>query len=191
MTRSSRLLAAGIVVLGLALVVLLLAQRDTDPIVVDEAAPAADVGAPPADAAPGGPVERLPDGLDAPDGHEVVAVTTGYDAAVAGLPVPGDRVNLYGVFDAVPPPLAATDDEAAAPAAGAARALAGVEVLGVTGVEPASGGGTVTLLLALTPDDALTAIHLAGNERLWFTLAGASLDAPVGAGVTHDTVLGR
>lgn len=205
MTRSTRLLAVGITVLVAALVLLLVAQRsEPDPIVVaddtsdvaasateDEGAAAPDtgtVGALAEDAA------RLPMPLEVPTGHEAVAVTSTYDAAVAGLPVPGDRVNLYAVFQQGVPDALATDAGASGEAAanagkGAIRTLSGVEVLGVTGVEPQTGGGSVTLVLALEPADAERTIYLAAAEQVWFSLVAPDHTPVDGAGVTRETVL--
>lgn len=203
MTRSTRLLAVGITVLVAALVLLLVAQRnEPDPIVVADGAP--DVVAAETDDAEatasgtvgalGEDEARLPTPLEVPEGHEAVAVTSTYDAAVAGLPVPGDRVNLYAVFQqGLPDALATdagTDGEATGNAGkGAVRTLSAVEVLGVTGVQPQAGGGSVTLVLALEPADAERTIYLAAAEQVWFSLVGPDHTPVDGQGVTRETVL--
>ena len=204
MTRSTRLLAVGITVLVAALVLLLVAQRDQpDPIVVaDDAADvtAVDDAADPTPGEATGTVGalgedelRLPSPLVVPEGLEAVAVSSTYDAAVAGLPVPGDRVNLYAVFQQGLPdalrPASSGGDDAASAGKGAMRALSGVEVLGVTGVQPQAGGGNVTLVLALSPADAERTIYLAAAEQVWFSLVGPDQAPVAGAGVTRETVL--
>lgn len=205
MTRSTRLLAIGVTVLVAALVVMLVSMRSQpDPIVVADAAPDAAAAAeetaeePAAAGTVGALAEdeaRLPSPLEVPEDHEAVAVSSTYDAAVAALPVPGDTVNVYAVFQQGLPDELATpsfsDDEEAVQTAnsGAVRALSGVEVLGVTGVTAETGGGNVTLVLALEPDDAERTIYLAAAEQVWFTLVAADHDPVPGKGVTRDTVL--
>ena len=211
MTRSTRLLAIGVTVLVAALVVLLVSLRDRpDPVVVADAAPdaaastttAAADGADSSDTPGAGTVgalqegeARLPAPLEVPDGHEAVAVSIGYDAAVAALPVPGDTVNVYGVFHQGLPeqvggsPAGGQDEEAAAGGRGVVRVLSGVDVLGVSGAAADAGGGTVTLVLALEPADAERAIYLAAVEEVWFSLVGADHEPVEGAGVGLDTVL--
>lgn len=191
MTRSSRLLAAGLAVLLLALVVGLYAMTrgGDEPIAIadagtGDAAAETDVAA----EAPAAEALRLPDPVEIPEGLEAVAVTTSYDRAVAALPVPGDRINLYGVFtDLEPAELAEGGD---AISSGAARVLAGVEVLAVTGAEPATAGGTVTFVLAVEPDEALKLVHVAGNEALWFSLVPEGAEPVAGDSVTSEDVLG-
>lgn len=205
MTRSTRLFAVGIAVLAVALVVLLVSMRDQpDPIVVADAAPDTAAAAETADdgaaartvGALAEDEARLPSPLEVPDGHEAVAVTSNYDAAVAALPAPGDTVNVYAVFQqGLPDDLAApafSDDEEAVrtDSKGVVRALSGVEVLGVTGVTAETGGGTVTLVLALEPDAAERTIYLAAAEQVWFTLVARDHEPVPGRGVTRDTVLG-
>lgn len=206
MTRSTRLLAIGVTILAAALVVLLLGMRDQpDPIVVADAAAAttaaADDEAAAATDADGATVgelaedaQRLPAPLEVPDGHEAVAISSTYDAAVAALPAPGDRVNVYGVFQqGLPDELGGAGGEQAdadtGVSKGVVRTLSGVEVLGVSGATAETGGGTVTLVLALQPDDAERAIYLAGTEQVWFTLVGADHEAVEGRGVTRANVL--
>lgn len=207
MTRSTRLLAIGVTVLVAALVVMLVALRDQpDAIVVaDDAAATTDVAAADTDdpQTPAGTVgalaedgERLPAPLEVPAGFEAVAVSTNYDAAVAALPVPGDTVNVYGVFQqGLPEQLGEAPDTTAdgdllrANAKGVVRVLSGVEVLGVSGVEPASGAGNVTLVLALAPIDAERTIYLAATEQVWFSLVASDHEPTDGRGVTRDTVL--
>ena len=206
MTRSTRLLAIGVTVLVAALVVLLVSLRDQpDPIVVADAAPdaaAASTTAAPDDGGTAtgtvGALEegeaRLPSPLEVPDGHEAVAVSIGYDAAVAALPAPGDTVNLYGVFhQGMPEQVGGSaptgDGEAAATDKGVVRVLSGVDVLGVSGATAESGGGAVTLVLALSPADAERAIYLAAVEKVWFSLVDADHEPVEGAGVSLDTVL--
>lgn len=203
MTRSTRLLAIGLVVLGAALVLLLLSMRGTSQAVT-VAAPeeAADALAAPTEeeAAPatsstvgelGEDAARLPAPLEVPEGHEAVALSVGYDAAVAALPVPGDAVNLYAVFQqGVPRELASpTTDEAGAPGKGVVRALSGVAVLGASGATADTGGGSVTLVLALEPADAERAIYLAAAEQVWFSLVAPDHEPVAGVGVTRDDVL--
>lgn len=208
MTRSTRLLALGVTVLVAALAVLLVSMRSQpEPVVVADAAPDA-AAADAADAVGGDEVTatgtvgaleegeaRLPSPLEVPDGHEAVAVSIGYDAAVAALPAPGDSVNVYGVFqqglpeDLGGPSASDEDTPQGGPAKGVARVLSGVEVLGVSGATADSGGGAVTLVLALQPDDAERAIYLAGIEQVWFSLVDADHEPVAGKGVTRDTVL--
>ena len=206
MTRSTRLLAIGVAVIATALVVLLLSMRSQpDPVVVADAAPEpTDVAAAAEEpAAPtGGTVgalaedaQRMPSPLEVPEGHEAVAVSSVYDAAVAALPAPGDTVNVYAVFQqGLPEDLGGSstgDDGDSADTKGVVRALSGVEVLGVSGVTAETGGGNVTLVLALEPDDAERAIYLASTEQVWFTLVAADHEPVEGRGVTRDTVLGE
>jgi hypothetical protein len=204
-TRSTRLLAIGGVVLVAALVVLLVSMRSQpDPIIVADAAPdaaAADSAA--TDGAPdegstaaagtvgelGEDEQRMPSPLELPAGHEAVAVSSSYDAAVAALPVPGDRVNVYAVFQQGLPDELGGSSEGDNATKGVVRALSGVEVLGVSGATVDTGGGNVTLVLALEPDDAERAIYLASTEQVWFTLVDADHDAVEGVGVTRDSVL--
>lgn len=194
MPRSTRLLALGVAVLATALVLLAVGQRQQpQPVVVADAA--VDTGA--QDAAPQATTtvgaldedgERLPTPLAVPDGHEAVAVSSAYDAAVAGLPVPGDRVNVYAVFQQDVPDVLA-DDGTDTAAKGVVRALSGVEVLGVAGVQPEAGAGNVTLVLALAPGDAERTIYLAAAEQVWFSLVALDHEPVPGAGVTRATVL--
>lgn len=204
MTRSTRLLAVGVVVLIAALVVLLLSLRSQpEPVVVADAAPdlAATTDDTETTTAAAGTVgalaegeARLPSPLEVPAGHEAVAITSAYDRTVAALPVPGDTVNLYGVFrQGLPEELGGTaradDDEAPAAGKGVVRVLSGVEVIGVSGAEPDAGAGNVTLVLALQPDDAERAIYLAGIEEVWFSLVDADHEAVPGRGASLDTIL--
>lgn len=208
MTRSTRLLAIGVTVLVAALVVLLVSlQSQPDPVVVADAAPdaaAADAGdeeaAPATDAGTVGALAedeaRMPTPLEIPADHEAVAVTANYDAAVAALPVPGDRINIYGVFknglpEELGDELAPTgdDEEGATPEPGVVRVLSGVEVLGASGTVAEAGGGTATFVLALSPEDTERTIYLASTEEVWFTLVGADHEPVPGVGVTRDTVL--
>jgi len=205
-TRSTRLLAIGVTVLVVALVVMLVSMRsEPDPIVVTDAAPetaAAEETAPDADTTATGTVgaladdqARLPSPLEIPEGHEAVAISSAYDAAVAALPVPGDTVNVYAVFqqrlpDDLGTPTFSDDEEAVqTDNSGVVRALSGVEVLGVTGVTAETGGGSVTLILALEPDAAERTIYLAAAEQVWFTLVAEDHEAVPGNGVTRNSVL--
>ncbi len=202
MTRSTRLLAVGVAVLVAALVLLLVAQRsEPNPVVVADGAPDTAAAVEEPEAAPATStvgaldedVERLPAPLEVPAGHEAVAVSVTYDAAVAALPVPGDTVNLYAVFQqGVPEDLGRPqpgEDEEGVASKGAIRALSSVEVLGVTGAEPIAGGGSVTLVLALEPDAAERTIYLAAAEQVWFSLVAPDHEPVEGRGVTRDTVL--
>jgi Flp pilus assembly protein CpaB len=194
-TRSSRLLAAGIAVLALALVVLLVSMRDQpDQVTVADAE--SDVAAQTDDGATGDVEQdptateatpRLPQPLEVPAGREAVAVSATYDAGVAALTTAGDRVNVYGVFpDRLPGDLA---EEGSDPAAGVVRSLAGVEVLGVTGARPEAGGGSITLVLSLEPDDAARAVYLAGTKQVWFSLVAEGDEPSTGDAVTADNVV--
>ena len=69
------------------------------------------------------------------------------------------------------------------------RVLSGVEVIGVSGATPDAASGTVTLVLALQPDDAERAIYLAGVEQVWFSLVDGDHEPVEGQGVSRDTVL--
>ncbi len=205
MTRSTRLLAVGVTVLVAALVVLLLSLRSQpEPVVVADAAPDAAASATEEgdEPAAGGTVGALADGearlpapLEVPAGHEAVAITSAYDRTVAALPVPGDTVNLYGVFrQGLPGELSPTTtsedgDGAGSAGRGVVRVLSGVEVIGVSGAEPSAGAGNVTLVLALQPDDAERAIYLAGIEDVWFSLVDADHEAVPGRGADLDTIL--
>lgn len=202
MTRSTRLLATGVAVIATALVVLLLSMRNQpEPVVVADAAPAAsDVTASAEEpaASTGGTVgalaedtKRMPSPLEVPEGHEAVAVTSVYDAGVAALPAPGDTVNIYAVFQqGLPDDLGGPGDDAdRVDTKGVVRAMSGVRVLGVSGVVAETGGGNVTLVLALEPDDAERAIYLASTEQVWFTLVAEDHEAVEGRGVTRDSVL--
>lgn len=201
MTRSSRLLAAGITVLALALVVLLVSLRDQpDQVTVadaetdvaaqtDTADEPEETGGVLDDLADEAATDRLPTPFEVPEGREAVAVTAKYDAGVAALPTDGDRVNVYAIFTDALPGEVAEQDADGGELGGAVRALAGVEVLGVTGAVPSAAGGNITLVLSLEPADAARAVYLAGTKQLWFSLVAEGDEPTTGDAVTRDNAV--
>jgi Flp pilus assembly protein CpaB len=210
-TRSSRLLTAGVIAIAVGLIVAFFALRDgTEPISVNDAAATATADtASPGDGVPDesssergiGEVlddeERLPIPLVIPQGQEAVAISAAYANGVAAIPAPGDRVNVYAVFtDGVPAQLqsSSTSSDSGQPAGpqdnkGVIRLLSHVEVLGVSGVQAVAGGGAVTLVLAVAPADAERLIYQAATQSIWFSLVNEADDEVDGAGVLHDTLL--
>lgn len=187
MTRSSRLLSVGVVVLLAGLVVAVLALRGDAAATaqVEEPAPAPLVDPDAVEAAPVAEEEpRLPDPLEVPEGTEAVAVTAVFDRAVADLPDPGDRVNVYAVLADV-----REERSEGTPTPGAARIVSGVEVLGVASGNADGATGNVTLVLALAPADAAGVVHAASNESLWFSLLGDDDPAAPGDLSTSDVLL--
>lgn len=189
MTRSSRLMAVGAVVLlaGIVAAVLALggqgAAADTAGAVPPLAAPTDEVPT----EVPFEELDRLPLPLEVPEGHEAVAVTVVFDRAVANVPVPGDVVNVYGVMADTSD---ASDAETSVAVPGIARIGSGLEVLGVAGAPVDGATGTVTLVLAAEPDEAATVLYASSSEQVWFSLVGEDDEAAdVGDLFTREDLL--
>lgn len=181
-SRSTRLIAVGAAALLVGIALTALAVRGAGRA---SAAPAPTTAAAPAvapeAAAAAAPAPRIPEALEVPDGHEAVALQLPFDAAVAGLPTTGDRVNVYGVFGA-----RQTDGEEQGPRVEAV--LAGVEVLAITGPEIDAAGGAPTVVVAVTPDQTPRLIFLQAAERTWLTLTPPDGVAPAASAVDHGSV---
>lgn len=187
--RSTRLIAVGAAALIVGVGLAALAVRGAG------GAEAATAAAPPVAAAPAAvaaesaePAPRIPAAVTVPDGHEAVALQLPYDAGVAGLPTSGDTVNVYGVFKAGDPATTTADAAATAPTPYVEAVLAGVQVLAISGPDIEAGGGTPTVVLALTPDQTQKAILLQTAERVWLTLTPPDGTAPAEAGLEHAEV---
>lgn len=182
-SRSTRLIAVGAAALLVGVALTALAVRGAGRASAAPAdAPTAPAAAAVATPAPATPAPRIPDEVEVPDGHEAVALQLPFDAAVAGLPTVGDRVNVYGVFGA-------RQDEDGDRGPRVEAVLAGVEVLAVTGPEIDSAGGTPTLVVALTPDQTPRLIFLQTAERTWLTLTPPEGVTPATTAVDHGTVI--
>ena len=169
--RSTRLIAIGVAVLVVGVGMAILALRaaggaSATPITSDTSATADEPSPAPS------PSERLPEQLSVPKGHEAVALQLPFDASMAGMPTPGQHVDVYGVFTHGRPgatePMKAAQDQGPV----VQRVLTDVEVLAVTGPEASDAGGSPTVVVALTPSQASTAIFLQANERIWLTIPG-------------------
>lgn len=172
--RANRLLVAGGVVtlLGAALVLLvLMTQRGTTPSTVAATDDAPAATAPVAVEESSTPVVvsqsegQDPVTFEIPEGHEALALTVEFQRGVAGLPSAGDRVNVYGVFTQH-----AGDLVEELP--GVRRVLADVEVLAVSGGAFSANGGTPTVVVAVTGEDAERAIYTHAAESIYLTLVG-------------------
>lgn len=185
-TASNRMLIIGLAVLmvGVVLVLLILrngigspsatltAAEQQDPAVVEgEDAEVQTVATQtPEDLAQG----RLPLPFEVPEGTEALAVRAGFVRGVAGLPQPGDHVNLYRY----PQAAAADEEDERAPAGNqlppagpdGELALAQVEVLGLVGPLPTQNDGEITVLLAVESADVPGLLPLARDGELWLTL---------------------
>ncbi len=189
--RSTRLIAVGAaaLVVGVGMAALAVRGAGGAAAATPSATSAAAAPAPaPAAAAPADPAPRIPASVTVPDGHEAVALQLPYDAGVAGLPTSGDHVNVYGVFKAGDPATTSADEAVTAPQPYVEAVLAGVEVLAISGPDVEAGGGTPTVVLALTPDQTLRAILLQTAERVWLTLTPPEGTAPAEAGLEHAAV---
>jgi len=189
--RSSRLIAIGAIVCAVGVggsVAAVRAADATAPPTSDAPVTAAppDTGHPAAAPVAMDPETRLPNPLVVPDGHEAVAVQVAFDAGVAGVPGPGDRINVYGVFTSGRPGETATQ---ASPGPQVQRVLVGVEVLGVAGGATPTTGGSPTYVLAVTPSQAEQVVFLHTAERLWMTLVGDDIDTATTGGRDHGSIL--
>lgn len=132
-----------------------------------------------------------------PKGKQAVAITVDTTSGGGGYAGPGDRVDVYTV---IPP------DAPGAPTSPMTKLLlTGVEVLDVsneiaprrsttaqattteeTTVAPRSTEGRITLLLALTPQQAEQAIFAASFNSVWVTVLPKDAPASSTDGVTYD-----
>lgn len=184
-SSNSRLLAVGfaVLVIGVLLVLVIIRNGDDTP-----AEPAPSSTGQPTDTAAEQPqtlspeqqaTARLPLPLDVPDGAEAVAVRANFMRGVAAIPAPGDRINVYRLPQSSQDSPAATEAPTA-PGAGlppqgpdAQRVLTDVEVLAVTGPLPSTNDGTLTFVVAATPEQVPGLMTLANDDELWFTLLPA------------------
>lgn len=172
-TRSARLITIGVAVLIVGIGMAWLAVRSaggasaTTTTTSATSATAQDEPVEPTE-----PPERLPERVDVPDGHEAVAVQLPFDASMAGVPAPGEPVNVYGVFTHGRPGEEEPAAEVQASGPVVERVLSGVEVLAVTGPEVQDAGGSPTVVLALTPEQAAQVVFLQANERIWLSVPG-------------------
>lgn len=115
--------------------------------------------------------------FEVPEGFEAIAVQLDFVPGVAGYVNPGDRINLYGIFQTI---------GGEAPLPRAELLLTNVEVLDVdlaipprrgSSPDPSTGdaaqrasGSTVTYLLAMRPEDAEKAIFTTEFAGFYATL---------------------
>jgi Flp pilus assembly protein CpaB len=193
-TRSNRLigLGAAVLVVGMGLATVALRAADAAPTTAPAAAEQA--GAVVAsDAAPsttGTQAEPQAERFDIPEGMEAVAIQVTHDAGVGAVPVPGDHVNVYGVFTRATPGAAA--DAASGPEGVAPevhRVLERVEVLDVKGTTAAVTGGSPTFVLAVSGEDAARVIFTHNLEKVWLTLVESDAPPTPAAAVDHGSVL--
>lgn len=212
--RSSRLIAIGVVVfvvgIGLALVALRAVGFDVssmsgasdnqarsfedateDSPEQESEEPAAPEEEQPEDGAAAGevnvklnPRQRVPQNLDIPNGREAVALQLKFDQAVASLPGPGDRVNLYAVFTKNGSGGAGEPGGATGSGPFAKLVLEDVEVLAVAGPNVDAGAGTPTLVLALTQQETEQAILLHTAETVWLSLRPPDATTSATSGAT-------
>lgn len=181
-SRSTRLIAVGAAALLVGVALTALAVRGAGRASAAPATTAATAPvAAPETAPPVEPAPRIPEAVEVPEGHEAVALQLPYDAAVAGLPNAGDRVNVYGVF-------AARQTDGAGEGPRVAAVLAGVQVLAITGPDVEAAGGSPTLVVAVTPDQTPQLIFLQSAERTWLTLTPPDGVAPATSAVDHGSV---
>jgi Flp pilus assembly protein CpaB len=184
-SSNSRLLAVGFAVLVIGVLLVLVIIRNGDETPADPAPPSTGQ---PTDAAAEQPLPlspeqlataRLPLPLDVPDGSEAVAVRVNFMRGVAAIPAPGDRINVYRLpqdsDDARPETETPTVPGSGLPPRGpdAEQVLTDVEVLAVTGPLPSTNDGTLTFVVAATPDQVPGLLTLANDDELWFTLLPA------------------
>lgn len=170
--RSTQILAVGVVmfVVGVVLVLWLLSREETAPAPAPSPT-ATSSPTPPVAASPVPESQRVPRPLVIPVGHRALAVEVPFAPGVMGLPVPGDRVDIYAVISEGQPSVLLPPNPGTTDVAPLVRLLAAnVEVLAVAGPTPEQAGGNPVLLLAVTPDQAERIVFAAAFERLWFSL---------------------
>ena len=200
-SSNSRLLAIGfaVLVVGVLLVLVIIRNADDDPA---EPSPVATGGQqeqteqPTEASTPLTPEQlssaRLPLPLDVPEGTEAVAVRVPFDRAVAAIPAPGDRVNLYRALAASGegegPQVETGGTAGGLPEPGPAGELflPEMQVLAVTGPLPAANDGTLTVVLAVPSDEVPELMPVATARELWFTLLPNAEDDPT-EGATEST----
>lgn len=198
-SRSNRLLIIGLIVfvLGAALVLVFTRSSGDDdaPTAGDAATAPADPSATVPAAQPAAATEiRIPRPLALPEGLEALALTLDFPQSVAGLPGPGDRVNLFGVFqNNTPERFSSASDPAQAQAATPEPAVkllaANVEVLAATGAIAENAGGATTIVVAVDADTAERLLYASAFERLHATLVRGDAAAPQTGGITADNVI--
>ena len=187
-SSNSRLLAIGfaVLVVGVLLVLVIIRNADDDPA---EPSPVATEGqeqaeAPTEASTPLTPEQlstaRLPLPLEVPEGTEAMAIRMNFVRAVAAIPAPGDRVNVYRFLSATGQDAEPAEGEAAQPAVPSTSlpapgpdselVLPEMQVLAVTGPLPAANDGTLTVVLAVPSDQVPGLMPLANDSQLWFTL---------------------
>lgn len=202
-SSSNRLLIIGLIVfvLGAALVLVVTRSGDEEPAPAAQSqAQAAEATAPVPVAQPAAATEvRIPRPLALPDGYEALALTLDFSEAVAGLPAPGDRVNLFGVFQNHTPRAleASAAGQPVTDAAGsdvpepAVKLLAAnVEVLAATGAIAENAGGATTVVVAVDAASAEKLLYANAFEQLHATLVHTDAQVPQTSGVTAENVVG-
>lgn len=183
-SSNSRLLAIGAAVLVVGVILVLVIIRSGDDTPSDPAAQAADdptaVATESETDTPLTPEQlstaRMALPLEVPDGMEAFATTVNFVRGVAGVPTAGDHVKLYRLPQAViveldaegqlvpQPPVPGSGLPPIPPAAEVV--IADAEVLGVTGSVPSANGGTITLVLSVTPETVPTLMALSNEADL-------------------------
>lgn len=200
-SSNSRLLAIGfaVLVVGVLLVLVIIRNADDEPA---QPSPVATEGqqdqtGQPAEAeTPLTPEQlstaRLPLPLEVPEGTEAIAVRLAFDRAVAAIPAPGDRINVYRALataaDGEGPQVDTGGAAGSLPDAGPAGELLvpDTEVLAVTGPLPAANDGTLTVVLAVPSPQVPGLMPVATARQLWFTLLPSVDDEPT-EGATEPT----
>lgn len=198
-SSNSRLLAIGfaVLVVGVLLVLVIIRNADDGPAEPSPVATGQPEQTEPAEEeAPLTPEQlstaRLPLPLEVPEGTEAVAVRLPFDRAVAAIPSPGDRVNVYRAAVATgegeEPQVETGGVAGGLPEPGPAGELflSDMEVLAVTGPLPSANDGTLTMVLAVDPADVPELMPVATARQLWFTLLPGVDDEPT-EGATEST----
>lgn len=101
-------------------------------------------------------------GFTIPPDHQAIAVSVPFVPGLAGVAKPGDLVNVYGAFKAIPVPGNANDVPAGK------LVLQKVKVLALT---PCDAGADATYVLSVSTSEAEAIIYLANFDKVWLTLA--------------------
>ncbi len=178
-SRSNRLLVIGLAVfvVGAALVLFLTSRDGGNATPVEQPTGVASPTPNPSASETGPPPNaRVPRPVPLPEGYEAVAITMNLAQGVIGLPSPGDRVNLYGVYSSTGVATLDVEIERLArepdfkPPAGVRLIATNVLVLASLGPNGEFGGGNPTYLLAVDTNIAETVIYATNFESIHATL---------------------
>lgn len=180
MRRSTQMLLLGLAVfvLGAGIVLVAIGGGDDEPGTASDQSTTSTTIAAGTVIIPQAAGTPVPTTFTIPEGKQAVALQVPFVNGLAGYAKPGDLVNVYATVEKSPttagdPPLAKL-------------ALAGVEVLAVTGPGPGTGAGNTTYLLALDATQAEQAIFFSRFESLWLTLVPKDQPAATTPGRTYQ-----